>query len=476
MGFTALDYGVLFAYLAATAAFGAWLGRGQRNLRDYFLGGRNLPWWAVCLSIVATETSTLTFIGAPAIAYSGDLTFLQVALGYILGRVLVSALLIPPYFRGEIDTAYQVLQRLGGRVRNFSAMLFQVNRALADGVRLFATALVLSVATQISDLGTIAIIGVITVVYTLYGGLVAVVWNDAVQLVIYVAGALLAAWLILDAIPGGWAEVSALAAADQKFRVVNFSLDWAQPYTFLAGLVGGAFLTFSTHGTDQMMVQRYLACRSRRDSQLALIASGFLVLAQFLLFLGIGVLLYAFYHHFPLEEPLEQADRIFPMFIVHHIPAGITGLIIAAIFAAAMSTLSSSLNSLASSSVNDFYRPYLKPGASEEHYLWASRFFTLLWGVALAGVSLLARSWGEVLPVGLTITSVVMGSILGIFLLNLTPWPLPENGGLLAMLAGLLSVLAIHLTGAPVAWTWYVLIGTAVTFATGFLASRLAAR
>ncbi len=471
MGFTALDYGVLFAYLAATAALGAWLGRGQKNLRDYFLGGRNLPWWAVCLSIVATETSTLTFIGAPAIAYTGDLTFLQVAIGYVFGRLLVSLLLIPPYFRGAIETAYEVLLRLGRRVHNFSALLFQVNRALADGVRLFATALVLSVATGISDLGTIAIIGAITVVYTLYGGLVAVVWNDAVQLVIYVGGALVAAWLILEGVPGGWPEVVSLAAAEQKLRVLNFSWDWSQPYTLAGGVVGGAFLTFATHGTDQMMVQRYLACRTQRDGQLALVVSGFLVVGQFLLFLMIGVLLYAFYQLHPPAEPLAQADRVFPMFIVDHVPPGLTGLIIAAIFAAAMSTLSSSLNSLASSTVNDFYRPYLKPEASDAHYLWASRLFTLAWGLVLAGISLLARNWGGVLEVGLTITSIVMGSILGIFLLNLTPRRLPEAVGLASMLAGLVTVLAIHLSGLGVAWTWYVLIGTAVTFAVGMLGS-----
>lgn len=472
MGFTALDWGVLILYLVATAALGAWLGRGQQNLRDYFLGGRNLPWGLVCLSIVATETSTLTFIGAPAIAYAGDLTFLQVAIGYILGRILVSLLLIPAYFRGEIETAYEVLLRLGRRVRNFSAALFQVNRALADGVRLYATALVLSVAIEISVLGTIAVIGIITVIYTLYGGLVSVVWNDAIQLVIYVGGALLAAWLLLGAIPGGWSEVASAAAAEHKFRMFNLSLDWAQPFTILGGLVGGAFLTFATHGTDQMMVQRYLACRRRRDSQKALITSGFLVLGQFFLFLTIGVLLFVFYRHFPLDEPLTQNDRIFPMFIVHHLPPGVTGLIIAAVFAAAMSTLSSSLNSLASSTVNDFYRPFVRPTAGDDHYLRASRVFTLLWGLALVGISLLAQQWGDVLTVGLTITSIVMGSILGIFLLNLTNRRLPEAMGLASMLAGLLVVLIIHVTSIAVAWTWYVLIGTAVTVAVGWLGSE----
>ena len=202
MSFAAVDYLVLVAYLLATALFGAWVGRRQRNLKQYFLGGRNLPWWAICFSIVATETSTLTFIGAPAIAYQGNLTFLQIAIGYVVGRLLVSLFLIPAYFKGEIQTAYELLQsRFGERVRDFSSLLFQVNRTLADGVRLAATALVLSVATQITDVWTIAVIGLITIAYTFYGGIVAVVWNDVVQMMIYLGGAILTGYVILSKIP-----------------------------------------------------------------------------------------------------------------------------------------------------------------------------------------------------------------------------------------------------------------------------------
>ncbi|MFQ5740459.1 MAG: sodium:solute symporter [Acidobacteriota bacterium] len=469
MGFTGLDYAVLFSYLFATAAFGAWLGRGQKNLRDYFLAGRSLPWWAICFSIVATETSTLTFIGAPAIAYEGNLTFLQVAFGYVVGRLLVSKILIPSYFRGDIQSAYEILTfRFGGKVRNFSALLFQINRALADGVRLFATALVLSVVTQMTDIWTVVIIGVITIAYTFYGGMTAVVWNDAIQLVIYLGGALLAGYLLLERIPGGWSEVVSAASFSHKFQIFDFSFSWSNPYTFSAGLLGGAFLTFATHGTDQMMVQRYLACGSKRGSQAALVVSGLVVVLQFLLFLLIGVMLFAFYQHFPLHQEIRQTNRIFPIFIVREMPAGISGLIIAAIFAAAMSTLSSSLNSLASSSVNDFYKSYLKPHASDGHYLAISRLFTLAWGVILVAVSVLARNWGEVLQVGLTITSVTMGSILGIFLLGQWTRRTSEAGALTAMATSLLVMIGIHLSGA-IAWPWYVLIGTVLTLAVGLL-------
>lgn len=473
MGFTALDYGVLFFYLSATVVLGNWLGRGQKGLRDYFLAGRDMPWWAISFSIVATETSTLTFIGAPAIAYAGNLTFLQLALGYLAGRVLVSVFLIPGYFRGEIQSAYEVLHvRFGGKARNFSALLFQVNRALADGVRLFATALVLSVVTQLSDFSTVLIIGGFTVLYTFYGGMRAVVWNDVVQMLIYIGGALLAGWMILERIPGGWSGVLAAAAPDGKFQFLDLGFSWQAPYSFLGAAVGGAFLTFATHGTDQMMVQRYLACRSRAQSQTALIVSGVAVFLQFLLFLVIGVMLFAFYRHFPLDHPLDQPNEIFPLFIVRELPAGVSGLIVAAIFAAAMSTLSSSLNSLSSSSVNDFYKIYLRPGADEAHYLKTSRWLTLFWGTALVGVSAVARNWGEVLQVGLTITSVVMGSVLGVFLLGHWTRRTGETSALIGMAAGLATNLGVHLSGA-LAWTWYVPLGTAATFLTGAAAAAL---
>lgn len=470
MGFTLLDYGVLAAYLLATAAFGTLIGRGQKNINDYFLAGRRVPWWAISLSIVATETSTLTFIGAPAIAYTGNLTFLQVVVGYFLGRILVSFFLIPAYFKGEIQTAYELLNfRFGSKIRNFSAVVFQVSRSMADGVRLFATALVLSVVTGISDIWTVLIIGAVTVIYTFYGGMKAVVWNDVIQLIIYLVGAGLAFFTILERIPGGWGEVVSIAAPQQKLQFLDFGFALNLPYTFWAGLIGGSFITFATHGTDQMMVQRYLSCGDKRGSQIAVIVSGVVVFFQFLLFLVIGVMLFGFYQHFPLEQELQQVDRIFPIFIVQELPPGISGLVVAAVFAAAMSTLSSSLNSLASSSVNDLYKNYFVRGAPDRHYLNASRVFTLLWGIVLIGISLLARNWGQVLEVGLTISSITMGGVLGIFLLGIWTTRIRQSAALFGIIAGLLSMLFVHFS-ADVAWTWYMLIGTAVTVAVGALA------
>ncbi len=469
-----LDYAVLVTYVAASIGLGAYLGRRQRTLQDYFLGGASMPWWAVSLSIVATETSTLTFIGAPAISYAGDLTFLQVAMGYCLGKILVAAVLIPSYFQGRILTVYELLrQRFGERARTAAAAIFLATRSLADGVRLFATALVLTVVTEFGDIEALVAIALATVAYTLYGGMRAVVWNDVIQLFLYLAGAALALWLLLDGLPGDWTQT--LESAGAKLRIFDFDLDFSRAYTFWGGLVGGAFLTFATHGADQMMVQRYLACGKRRGSQAALVASGFIVLIQFLLFLIVGVLLFVYYQTQPLPQTLESNDRIFPLFIAHNMPAGLAGLILAAIFAAAMSTLSSSLNSLASSTLNDFYKAYFVKDASQEHYLAVSRWLTLMWAGVLTLLALLARGWGSVLEAGLAIASVTMGSVLGIFLLGIVSRRAGEVSALVGMASGLLVVGAVKsFTG--VAWTWHVLIGTAATLAAGLLTQALASR
>ena len=476
MGFTPLDYVIVAVYLIGTTLFGSLVGRGQKSTRDYFLGGGKMSWWAISFSIVATETSTLTFIGAPAIAYTGNMTLLQLTFGYLLGKVLVTLILIPGYFRGEIQTAYELLkQQFGSKVRNFSAVLFQLTRVLADGVRLYATALVLSVVTGIPVGWTVLIIGAATIAYTFFGGMKAVVWNDVIQLLVYISGAFLALYFILEGVPGGWPEITSAAATAGKFEWLNPSWALSEPYTLISGLIGGAFLTFSTHGTDQMMVQRYLACGDRRQSQVALMVSGVVVILQFLLFLVIGVMLYAFYQHFPMAQPLEEADRVFPLFIVTQMPPGVSGLVIAAIFAAAMSTLSSSLNSLSSSSMNDFYRAKLRPGAEEGHYLRVSRGLTLAWGIAMIGVSILARSWGGVLEAGLTIQSLTMGSVLGIFLLGTATRRISETGGLIGMVAGLIAMLAVA-SNESIAWTWYSLIGSGVTVIVGLVADRLLGR
>src|SRR5438876_4737708 len=411
MGFSALDYAVLALYLVGITAFGSRFRKSHRSVRDYFLGNRQTSWVVISLSIVATETSTLTLIGVPALAYStyprpeqgGSLTYLQVVFGYVIARFIISALFIPAYFQGEMLTAYELLnRRFGSQAKHFAASLFLVMRALAEGVRVFAASLVLAAVLSASVPGlphlwlwSIVIVGVLTLVYTFEGGIAAVIWTDLVQLVIYIAGSLLAAYMLLRLVPGGWPAIVTDARAAGKLRFVSWSTDVTVPFTFWAGLIGGCFLTMASHGTDQLLVQRLLTYRNQRESQRALILSGFVVFAQFALFLTIGLMLHAYYAHHPLP-PMASNDEIFPAFIVRSLPHGIAGLVIAAIFAAAMSNLSGSLNSLASTTVLDFYQPIAGTRTDEASLLRLSRWLTAGWGVALIGIAILARGWGSV--------------------------------------------------------------------------------
>jgi SSS family solute:Na+ symporter len=478
VAFSRLDLVVVVAYLIGITVFGAHFRKSQHTLRDYFLGGRRLPWWAIALSVVSAETSILTVISTPGIAYRSNLGFLQLVLGYLVARVVVSLVLIPRYFAGELFTAYQLIEKRFGRgLKVFTAALFLTTRALAEGVRVFAISIVIEVIFKTAVLPSVIIITVLTLFYTFEGGLTAVIWTDVVQLLIYLTGTGLALALALAAIPGGWSEVARVAhAAGNKLAVFDFRFNWRDPYLFWSGLVGGTFLTSASHGTDQLIVQRLLAARDRRQSQTALLASGVVILFQFALFLVVGVVLFAFYQRFPASTPFAGPDRVFPTFVVTRLPQGLAGLLIAAILAAGMSNLSAALNALASSSVVDFYQPFLRPGADETHYLRVARGLTLAWGAVLILIALLAQQLHQsVLELALTIASVPYGSMLGIFLLGVLTKRATGRGALIGAVLGLASLSVVILANAShlvsIAWTWYVAIGTTITFVTGWLAS-----
>ena len=497
MGFSPLDYAILLLYLIGITIFGVLFRKSQKTVKDYFVGAKNINWVVISLSIVATETSTLTLVGVPAIAYAryalpeqgGSFTYLQVVAGYIIARIIVSLLFIPAYFKGELLTAYKLLEnRFGVSTKNFAASLFLVMRALAEGVRIYAASIVLTAVLGSSlpnfpnlTVWSIVIVGVLTLVYTFEGGIAAVIWTDLVQLVIYIGGSLVAAYMLLTLVPGGWTEIASEATAAGKFQLISLSADFSLPFTFWAGLLGGTFLTMASHGTDQLLVQRLLTCKTKRDSQKALILSGFVVLFQFALFLLIGVMLYAYYQNVPLSDSAlsanaclaaKRCDEIFPRFIVEQLPHGISGLVIAAIFAAAMSNLSGSLNSLASTTVLDFYKPLLNPTASEESLLKLSRWLTAAWGIVLILIAIWARGWGSVFTVGLTITSVVSGTMLGAFLLGVLTRRANQIGVIAGMLASLAAMLLIKIY-SNLAWTWYVLIGTLICWSVGYLVSAM---
>lgn len=479
-----IDLAIIVLYLAGVVASGFYFGRRQQSTTRYFVGGREVPWWAISASIVATETSTVTFISVPGIAYAsgGDFRFLQIVFGYLVARVVISVFFMPAYFRRELITVYQLLQdRFGPAVKALAASLFVVMRTIADGVRLLLTAFVL--AAVFKSLGwadsavsaSIIGIGLVMIIFTLVGGIEAIVWVEVVQLFIYIGGAIAAAVILIRDIPGGIDTAIALGQQYHKFRLFDFTLDMTRTYTFWSGVIGGAFLTMSTHGTDQYMVQRYLCTDRPSKASAALLMSGVIVLMQFVGFLFIGVLLFAFYRPDRLPAyaiagspaPFTAPDQVFPDFITNHMPIGLSGLVVAAIFAAAMS---SSLNSIASTVVADLYSP-LKPGRPDRHYLNVSRVVTVIAGVVQIAVGVAMQSSGRsALNTVLSVASLINGPILGVFLLG---WS--RRGGRISAFVGMLAGLSVVLYVAfatPVAWPWYTLIGSMTTLVAGLFSSN----
>src|SRR5580698_2562804 len=471
MGLDKLDLAIIALYLVGITLFGLRFRKRQRTLRDYFLADRNIPWWAIALSIVAAETSTLTIISIPGLAYDTNLGFLQGVLGYLVGRVIISFVLLPHYFRGDLYTAYELLERRFGRgLRSLTAGLFLLTRTAAEGVRVYAVAIVVAIALGTGEVASIAIITVLTLIYTFEGGLAAVIWTDVVQTVIYVTGTLVGLWTILHLVPGGWSAIHAAALSAGKLQVFDFTPSFWIPYTFWAGVIGGAFLTTASHGTDQLIVQRLLAARSQKQSVTALLSSGVAILFQFALFLMVGIMLWAYYR--VPSAAFRTPDRIYPTFIVSHMPHGISGLLIAAILAAAMSNLSAALNALSSTSIMDFYVRF-RPQADERARMRLSRFSTFLWALLLFAFAVLSlHKVGRVVEVGLQIASIAYGALLGVFLLGVLTRKANQRGAMLGMLFGFASELYLwQWTRVP--WTWWVMIGTLATFAVGYVSSLL---
>jgi solute:Na+ symporter, SSS family len=471
------DLGVIVAYLAGITWFGTRFRESQKTLKDYFLGGRTAPWWAIALSIVSAETSTLTVIGTPALSFQGNFGFLQVVFGYLLARIVISTVFLPAYFRGEMYTAYELMRRrFGDRIRRLTAGTFLILRALAEGVRVFAISIVISIILGTGEMTSIVVIVCLTLVYTYEGGLTAVIWTDVVQMILYVIGAGLSFYVLIHEIPGGWAHVVSVAAPLGKFQVFDFrfakpAIFFTRTYSFWAGVLGGCFLTTASHGTEQLMVQRLLAAPTERQSRAALFSSWVVIMIQFTLFLVIGVCLFVLYSENHWKLP-DVSDKIYPLFIWQRLPVGIAGLVIAAILAAAMSNLSAALNSLASTTVMDFLKPMWRGAATDEIWLRRAKYATVLWGAILFGVALIARHWGSVLQAGLSIASIIYGSLLGVFLLGLLTKRVGEVAAMIAMASGLALMLYIRFF-TPIAFTWYVLIGCSATFAIGYASSFL---
>ncbi len=472
------DLAVIAIYLIAITWFGARFRTRQHGLKDYFLGGRTAPWWAISLSIVSAETSTLTVIGTPPLAFAGNFEFLQLVFGYLLARIVISVLFLPQYFRGQMYTAYELMRRrFGERIRKLTAGTFLVLRALAEGVRVFAVSIIIATILGTGELISILVIVALTLFYTFEGGMTAVIWTDVAQMVLYVAGAILSVLIIAHQIPGGWSHAYDVVSSAHKLQVFDFRFSWtaaffSRNYSFWAGIIGGCFLTTASHGTEQLLVQRLLAAQDEQQSRAALLSSWVVIFFQFALFLWIGALLFVYYSGAHIAAP-QPPESMYPRFIWNNLPVGLAGLAIAAILAAGMSNLSAALNALASTTVMDFYRPLAlrrDPNKSEPYFLSVARRATLLWAAILVLVGLVARHWGSVLEAGLTIASILYGSLLGVFLLGLLTKSVQENAAIVAMIAGLAIMICVKLW-TPIAFTWYVLIGTTVTFATGYAVS-----
>ncbi|HEV2708711.1 MAG TPA: sodium/solute symporter [Edaphobacter sp.] len=481
-----IDLALIAVYLIGITLFGLSFRSKKtadgRSLKSYFLADQSIPWWAIALSIVSAETSTLTIISIPGLAFGGDFGFLQVVFGYMIGRIVVAAIFLPKYFQGEMLTAYQLIdRRFGPTLHKVTALLFLLTRAAAEGVRVFAVSIVVGIAIGTRDVLSIAIISALTLLYTFEGGMAAVIWTDVVQMIIYIGGTIVAIATLGTHVPGGWSQIHEVAAAAGKFHLFHFALNLTETYTFWAGLIGGTFLTMASHGTDQLMVQRMLAARNLRQSIVALLSSGVVILLQFTLFLFIGAGLFVFYGLHPAV--FASADRIFPTFIVREMPIGVAGLLVAAILAAAMSNLSAALNSLSSTTVVDFYMHW-RPQADDRERMMISRSSTVVWAFvlfAIAVYSVHAGGKGHVVEIGLSIASVAYGALLGVFLLGTLTRYATQAGAILGMIAGFSLNILLWLHPTPialgpitiphVAWTWYVFIGAVATFGIGTIAS-----
>jgi SSS family transporter len=516
-GLNWLDFLVIGAYLVGITALGIFVGRRQRDSKDYFVADREIPWWAVMISVVASETSALTFISIPGLAYVGNLGFLQVAMGYLLGRIVVAYVLLPRYYQGELVTAYALLEkRFGLATRRFTSIVFMVTRAMADSVRVFATAV--PIALIIGPLlprqyvmpVAVLVLGTLTVLYTIKGGMRAVVWTEIVQASVYVFGGLAAMYLIGHAVNGGWGSIIDVAGAAGKLKTLDFNWDPSQPHNVYAGLIGGAFLSMASHGADQLIVQRLLSSRTLKDGQAAIIGSGVVIIAQFALFLMIGVGLWV------LNKGVvfPSADAIFPTFIIDHMPHGLLGLLLAAILAATMSTHSGAINSLAAASVHDIYLPLTGKTAQDPSVLGISKMMALIWGVVLTGGALLFPENPKlpIVVVALSIASFTQGGLLGGFFLGIF-WrraiqrdaivgmsiaiavmafivfakqllpadivrALPEPNQLRVIMDASAAAdpmkaryYAFLVAMSRIAWPWYVLIGTTITMVVGILSS-----
>lgn len=433
----------------------------NKTSKDFFLGGKNLPWIVAMFSIVATETSVLTFISIPGIAYRGNWLFLQLAIGYIIGRILVSVFLLPQYFNLGVTSIYEVLgKRFGSEIQKVASGVFLITRILADGIRFLATAVIVQVVTGWSLPMAVFIIGIVTLIYSLLGGIRTIVWIDSFQFILYLFGGLITIFYILINMDIRNGEIFSTLYSANKLTFLNFTGDlFTDPYLFITAVIGGTFLSFSSHGADYMMVQRVLGTRDLASGRKAMIGSGFFVFLQFAVFLLAGSLIYSYMGGVSIAK-----DREFSTFIVEHLPVGLKGLLLAGILSAAMSTLSSSINSLASSTINDWF--------GGEATLQKSQVVSLIWAVILIGIALIFDEGDTAIVVmGLQIASFTYGGLLGLFLLS----KFDQSFHTASLIVGLIlsCLIVFYLKQIGLAWTWFILVSVTVNIMVTMILDRV---
>ena len=495
------DWLVIVAYLGGIVGLGLWFGKDQRNTRDYFLGSRNTPWWGIGLSIVAAETSALTIIGVPAIAYGSNILFIQMIVGYVIARVILAVVMVPHYLKGEIYSPYQLLeQHLGRGPRRLAAAFFIFLETLAAGVRVYVACIPirLMLGEQICSLGgavdpvfgAILIFVGLSLVYTYVGGVKAVIWTDAVQFGLFSTGGIFALCYIPALVDGGWSAALAQAGAAGKLAWLNPRFSFVAPFNIWMGVIGGTFLVLSSHGAEQLIVQRVLACRDVGSGRKALVLSAVLIFPLMLIFLLVGVMLWVFYQSHPFQIPLPEArpgiksnDFIFPIFMITEVPHVLKGFLIVAILSAAMSSISSAITALASVSTMDFVRPMVK-GRDEEYFLRFSKYSTVFWAAVLVGVAWLSREVQFVLNAAFSLRGLTSGALLGGLLLALFGRGVGPRAAMIGMTASLLAMNLIFWPpnipglnpwwtktfGGEVFWPWFTLIGTGVTLGVAWAA------
>ena len=456
-----IDLTIIFIFLAGFSLYGIWQSRFNESSGDYFLGGRNLPWPVAMLSIVATETSVLTFISIPGLAYRGDWFFLQLAIGYILGRILVSLILLPQYFNSGVTSIYEIIgQKFGPDLQKVASGVFLITRILADGVRFLATAVVVQVITGWTLPMAVIMIGVVTLIYTLYGGIRTVVWVDSIQFILYLFGGIASIIIVLNLLDQSLFEAISTLSVEGKLSVFNWQGDLIKdPYYFISAIVGGVLLSFSSHGVDYMMVQRVLGTKNLSAARKAMVGSGIFVFLQFSVFLMAGSLIYLLMGGVEMER-----DREFTSFIVNYLPIGLKGVLLAGVLSAAMSTLSSSINSLAASTITDWL------GGNQS--IKKSQMVSFIWGIVLIAIALLFdESDSAIVIIGLQIASFTYGGLLGLFLLS----KIKRDIHPVSLIVGLISSLLIvfYLKHVGVAWTWYIGIAVIINVLIVFTVEKL---